>query len=68
MAACRLCLWLLDAAVGLCLRYERPLILPKPDPLLDEVELLLGGYLDRLLVVVLPVLVEREVDLVEFIR
>ena len=67
MAACRLCLWLLDAAVGLCLRYERPLILPEPDPLLDEVELLLGGYLDRLLVV-LPVLVEREVDLVELIR
>ena len=67
MAACELCLWLLDAAVGLCLRYERPLILPEPDPLLDEVELLLGGYLDRLLVV-LPVLVEREVDLVEFIR
>ena len=67
MAACRLCLWLLDAAVGLCLRYERPLILPEPDPLLDEVELLLGGYLDRLLVA-LPILVEREVDLVEFIR
>ena len=63
MAACELCLWLLDAAVGLCPRYERPLILPKPDPLLDEVELLLGGYLDRLLVV-LCVLVEREVDLV----